>query len=160
MAEQKQNKEQDLCVVVHRETKIKDIKKLWGIITDWGNMSYLQLVKECNLTSGKEGTAEVGSTRQVVLKNDLGELIETVTAIDNENYKLDYKLEIKTAILPVENYSAVSQLKQGKDDETVTWEGTLKFTAKQGVTNDKAIESVKGVVLRTMTQIVNHCLSK
>ena len=165
MAEQKQSeqaqKEQDLCIVIVKETTIKDIKKLWNIISDWGNMSYLNRVKECVLTNKDEiKNGQVGSKRKVTLVNDLGSLDEVVTSLDNDKYCIGYTIDVNTPILPVENYSAISQLKQAKDGENVTWEGTLKFKAKKGVTNDKALDAVKAVVLGTMVQIINYAATK
>ena len=164
MAEQKQSEQQaqDLCMVIVKETPIKDIKKLWGIVSDWGNLSYLTSVKECALTNKDEvKNGQVGSKRKVTLTNDLGFVEEVVTSIDNDNYKIGYKTLVNTAkIFPVDNYSAITQLKQEKDGDNVIWESTLKFKAKKGVTNDKALDSVKALGLDTTVQVANYCLYK
>ena len=164
MAEQKQSEQQgqDLCTVIVKETPIKDIKKLWNILTDWGNLSYVSSVKECVLTNKDDiKNGQVGSNRKLTLANDLGVAEHVITSIDNDNYKIGWKIPVNTAeIFPVENYSTITQLKQEKDGENVIWESDSRFTAKKGVANDKVLDAVKVLELGTMVQVINYCLSK
>ena len=152
---------QDLCLVIIKDTSIKDIKKLWDIISDWGDLSHIKSVEELKLMNNdKVGVNEVGSIRELTLKDGNGKLIETILIIDHDNYKLQFSIDVHSPMLPVEYYTVCHQFYQETANDNVTWESTLQFNPKQGVTKKQAIEIVKGVILTVIQQIIDHCLTK
>jgi hypothetical protein len=104
--------------------------KVWGIIKDYGDMSWLPAVKSTTVNKGNES----GSVRVLTLQ-DGGTITEELKKYDAEKMMYAYKItEMSTAktinhagvdekvpVLPVDNYSANIEVEPKGDTSVVTW---------------------------------------
>jgi len=105
-------------------------EKVWAIIKDFGNMSWLPAVG--NTTS--EGGNKKGATRVLTLK-DGGSITEELKKYDEAKMSYAYKItdmstaqtithagvEEKVPALPVDNYSASIEVEAKGDASVVSW---------------------------------------
>jgi carbon monoxide dehydrogenase subunit G len=105
-------------------------QKVWGIIKEYNDMSWLPAVKS---TTGQGGNAE-GATRVLTLQ-DGGTITEELKKYDEGKMSYAYKItEMSTAktinhsgadvnvpVLPVDNYAATISLDAKGDTTVVTW---------------------------------------
>ncbi len=122
--------------------------KVWGIIQNFGDMSWHPAVKSDTATNGNT----VGSVRTL----DLGgpKLIESLTKYDATKLRYSYRItddpnNVKT--LPVTKYSSSLSVKKGaKGSTTVTWTGRFlradpSPTPAAGQDDESAVKAVTGV---------------
>ena len=105
-------------------------EKVWGIIKNYGDMSWLPEV--FNTTS--EGGNKKGATRVLTLK-DGGTITEELKNYNEEKMSYAYKItemstaktithagvEEKVPVLPVDNYSAMIKVEAKGDTSVVSW---------------------------------------
>jgi carbon monoxide dehydrogenase subunit G len=105
-------------------------QKVWGIIKDYGDMSWLPTVKN---TTVKGGNTE-GATRVLTLQ-DGGTITEELKKYDEGKMSFAYKItemstaktinhagaETKVPVLPVDNYAASIDLEAKGETTVVTW---------------------------------------
>jgi carbon monoxide dehydrogenase subunit G len=105
-------------------------QKVWGIIKEYGDMSWLPAVKN---TSAQGGNAE-GATRVLTLQNG-GTITEELKKYDEGKMSYAYKItemsaektithagaEAKVPVLPVDNYAASIDLEAKGETTVVTW---------------------------------------
>lgn len=105
-------------------------QKVWGIIKEYGDMSWLPAVKS---TSANGGNAE-GATRVLTLQ-DGGTITEELKKYDEGKMSYSYKItemstaktinhagaEEKVPVLPVDNYAASIDLEAKGETTVVTW---------------------------------------
>lgn len=106
--------------------------KVWGIIKDYGDMSWLPAVKSTTADKGNEK----GSVRVLTLQ-DGGTITEELKKYDADKMTYAYKItdmsiaktithagkEEKVPALPVDNYSANIEVEAKGDTSVVTWHG-------------------------------------
>ncbi|SJM94436.1 conserved exported hypothetical protein [Crenothrix polyspora] len=106
--------------------------KVWGIIKDYGDMSWLPAVKNTTVDKGNE----IGSIRVLTLQ-DGGTITEELKKYDADKMAYGYKItemstaktithagnEEKVPVLPVDNYTANIGVEAKGDTSVVTWKG-------------------------------------
>ena len=104
--------------------------KVWGIIKDYGDMSWLPPVKS---TEGKGGNTE-GATRVLTLQNG-GTVTEELKKYDDAEMTYAYKItdmssektinhagaDVKVPVVPVDNYAASIKVEDKGGSSQVTW---------------------------------------
>lgn len=105
-------------------------EKVWAIIKDYGDLSWLPAVKSVTVDKGNEK----GSIRVLTLK-DGGTITEELKKHDDKAMSYAYKItdmstaktithagvEEKVPVLPVDNYAASIDLTANGDTTTVSW---------------------------------------
>jgi mxaD protein len=105
-------------------------QKVWGIIKDYGDMSWLPPVKN---TTAKGGNTE-GATRVLTLQ-DGGTITEELKKYDEGKMSFAYKItemsssktinhagaDVQVPVLPVDNYAASIDLEPKGEATVVTW---------------------------------------
>ncbi|SJM93840.1 SRPBCC family protein [Crenothrix polyspora] len=138
--------------------------KVWGIIKDYGDMSWLPAVK--NTTADKANTP--GSIRVLTLQ-DGGSITEELKKYDADKMSYGYKItemssaktithagaELKVPVLPVDNYTANIDVEAQGDTSVVTWHGAYyraytnnidpKTNEPKDMNEDAANSAVKAV---------------
>lgn len=104
--------------------------KVWGIIKDFGDMSWLPPVKK---TEGKGGNAD-GATRVLTLQNG-GTVTEELKKYDDAGMMYQYKItdmssdktinhagaDVKVPVVPVDNYAATIKVEDKGGSSVVSW---------------------------------------
>lgn len=104
--------------------------KVWGIIKDYGDMSWLPAVKS---TDAKGGNAE-GSSRTLTLDKG-GSITEELKKYDDAGMSYSYKItsmstaktinhagaDVDVPVLPVDNYAATIKVEDKGGSSVVTW---------------------------------------
>jgi mxaD protein len=105
-------------------------QKVWGIIKEYGDMSWLPTVKNTTVQGGNT----VGATRVLTLQNG-GTITEELKKYDEGKMSYAYKItemstsktithagaEEKVPVLPVDNYAASIDLEAKGETTVVTW---------------------------------------
>lgn len=105
-------------------------QKVWGIIKNFGDMSWLPVVKSTSVQGGNEA----GATRVLTLQNG-GTITEELKKYDEGKMSFAYKItEMSTAktinhagadekvpVLPVDNYAASIDLEPNGEATKVSW---------------------------------------
>ncbi len=105
-------------------------QKVWGIIKDYGDMSWLPAVKSTSVQGGNEA----GATRVLTLQNG-GTITEELKKYDEGKMSYAYKItemstaktishagaEEKVPVLPVDNYAASIDLEPKGEATVVSW---------------------------------------
>jgi carbon monoxide dehydrogenase subunit G len=134
-------------------------QKVWGIIKEFGDMSWLPAVKN---TTVKGGNAE-GATRVLTLQ-DGGTITEELKKYDEGKMSFAYKItemstaktithagaEEKVPVLPVDNYAASIDLEAQGEATVVTWKAGyyrayLNNKPPEEMNEEAANTAVKGI---------------
>ncbi len=105
-------------------------EKVWGIIKEYGDMSWLPSVKSTSVTGGNEK----GATRVLTLKNG-GTITEELKKYDAAKMTYAYKItdmstaktivhsgvEEKVPVFPVDNYAASIEVENKGASSVVSW---------------------------------------
>jgi len=105
-------------------------EKVWAIIKDYGDMSWLPAVQSVTVDKGNEK----GSIRVLTLK-DGGTITEELKKYDDKKMSYAYKItdmstaktinhagaEEKVPVLPVDNYAASIEVEAKGDSSVVSW---------------------------------------
>ncbi len=113
-------------------------EKVWGLVADFGNTSWMQGVSKTEVTG--EGP---GMVRAIHVGPDAPPVLEKMTAIDRDRHRVDYTITQGNP-LPVENYNAWIVVSRNSDGSAhIDWCST--FDAKKGVDDATAKTSVEGM---------------
>eukprot|EP01084_Bolivina_argentea_P027783 51605_1 len=144
--------QKELNVIVEKDV-ICDINKLWNVLIDYSNLEYCPLVNKCTLTNNVKDI-KVGVMRDIVMKNDMGNIREKLEILDCDNFKMGYNMEINNA-MPVKDYHAIMQLIANNNNKTVKFHWSAKYKAK-GVSDDEAFKMIKKIFEDTIPLIVEY----
>ena len=97
--------------------------KVWSVIGNFQDMSWLPMVEKTEGTGGNEPDV---AKRTVTLKGG-GELREELTKYDAEEFSYSYFLPlVDVKVLPVTNYSStIAVIPEGDDKSRVEWRGAF-----------------------------------
>lgn len=105
-------------------------EKVWGLIKNYGDMSWHPLIRDAKADKGNEK----GSVRVLTLK-DGGTITEELKKYDDKKMSYSYKItdmsaaktithagaEEKVPVLPVDNYAATLEVEPKGDNSVVFW---------------------------------------
>jgi len=131
------------------------IEKVWHAVRDFQNMSWHPAVA----SSTGEGGSAVGATRTLTLKKG-GSITENLEKYLPSEYKYFYRIvEVSTAVLPINNYSAWFMLKQTAEGNTeVIWKGAfyrgyMNNNPPADLNDKAAIAAVRGLYISGLNQL-------
>jgi len=107
-------------VIVNKEVAAPP-EKVWAIVQDFHDMSWLPVVER---TEG-DGGNEPGATRTLILVGG-AEVVEKLEKYDAEGRSYFYRItDVDVKVLPVTNYSAWINVKPADGGSVVSWKGAF-----------------------------------
>ena len=131
------------------------IEKVWDMVKDFQDMSWHPAVAS---TSG-EGGSTIGASRTLTLKPG-ATIIEHLEKYLPADHKFFYRIvEVDTAVVPINNYSAWFMLKETAEGHTeVTWKGAfyrgyMNNDPPPELSDEAAIAAVTGIYVSGLNQL-------
>jgi len=132
-------------VTISKEFNVNS-EKLWEQVRQFNNMERFlpSLVTSCSLDGRGQGSKRVCGTEN-------GDIIETLTLLDEANKTLEYTIDNEDAPLPLANYTGKVTVERLGDNKTqFTWSG--KFEPK-GMPESEVVLMMEGVFISLLDNI-------
>lgn len=132
-------------VTVSKEFNV-DSEELWEQVRQFNNMDKFlpSLVTACSLTGSGQGTKRVCGTEN-------GDIIETLTLLDDANKTLEYTIDNDDAPLPLVNYTGKVTVKSlGDNKAQFTWSGEFE---PKGVPESELVPMIEGIYVSLLDNI-------
>lgn len=139
-----------LSVKVEKTTEDCDIDKLWGVISNFGEVPFA--MKENGGQITKCISSQDGKVRTMTIGDKGGTLQEKLTNINKDEYTLSYAITQNDA-LPVQNYNATMKLSKAGKGCKINWSAT--FNAKDAG-DSLAIATIEQVLEGGSNQIISY----
>jgi len=122
-------------------------EKLWEKVRQFNNMhKYLSsMITSCEVQGSGEGAKRICGTEN-------GEILETLTLLDDDNMTLQYSIDNADAPLPVSHYrGTVVVEKRGDNKVEFSWSATFE---PKGMPEAEVVEMLEGVFKSLLGNIV------
>lgn len=129
-----------------------DAERLWQQVRCFNNMDKFlpSLVTSCSLEGSGENARRVCGTEN-------GDIVETLTFLDDANKTLEYTIDNDDAPLPLENYKGRVVVKP-LDENRVRFSWSGQFDAK-GMSENEVVPMMEGVYNTLLENIAGSVMS-
>jgi len=134
-------------VTVSKEFNV-DADKLWQQVRGFDDMDkYLpQMITSCSLEGSGQGAKRVCGTEN-------GDILETLTLLDDDNKTLEYSIDNEDAPLPLTNYTGKASVKSvGENKTQFTW--SAEFEPK-GMPENEVVQIFEGAFSGMLQNMVD-----
>ena len=127
-------------VAVTRETDVA-FDKVWGLVADFGDTSWMQGVAKTEL----EGEG-IGLVRNIFPDVNGDPVVEKLTARDDDAHWIEYTIPLNNP-LPVDDYQARITVSENGGGSTIVWSAQFAAKGVDDATAKTAVEGMYAVLL-------------
>ncbi len=129
-----------LEVVVTREVDHPP-EKVWGLLANFGNVSWMNGVAKVEL----DGDG-VGMVRNIFVSPDASPVKERMTSLDDDARRLEYVIDEGNP-MPVDNYQAFVAVHENGSGSRIEWGANFAAKGTDDATAEAMLEGMYGVLI-------------